>query len=143
MLIEIYEFGTTYRKGHLYVDGRLILTTLEDVDRGLTSDMSYEDIIAIKVPGSTAIPYGEYCVKYRWSNKNKMLVPGLCDVKGFGDIEIHVGNSSADCAGCILVGSGTESGKDKLNWSLTGFKILNNYLRKGVDRVIMLTIKKK
>ena len=143
IVIEVYEFGATYRKGNLYVDGRLILKTLEDKDRELSSEMSESEILEKKVPGYTAIPYGTYEVKYRWSNKNKMRVPGLCNVKGFGDIEIHVGNSSADCEGCILVGVQDKANRDWIEFSLTGFRILNNYLCKVVDKPIELTIRKK
>ncbi len=143
VLIEVYEFGKSYRKGNLYIDGRMVLKTLEDKDRGLRSEMSESEILANKIPAYTAIPFGTYKVKYRWSEKNKMLVPGLSAVKGFGDVEIHIGNSSADCAGCILVGVTDRVNEDWLGYSLTGFRILNTYLCKGIECDIELTIKPK
>lgn len=141
LLIEVYEYGTTYRKGNLYVDGRLILKTLEDKDRSLSSEMDISDILDRKVFGDTAIPFGTYMVKYRWSNLNKAMVPGLCGVKGFSNIEIHVGNSSKDCKGCILVGIEDKPGQDWIAYSGTGMRILNQYLCNGKNVEIELTIK--
>lgn len=139
--IEVYEYGATYRKGNLYVDGRLILKTLEDKDRSLNQSMDIADIMDRKVFGDTAIPFGTYKVKYRWSNLNNAMVPGLIDVKGFRDIEIHVGNSSKDCKGCILVGVDDKPGHDWIGFSGSGMRMLNDYLCKGKNVDITLTIK--
>lgn len=141
LLIEVYEYGTTYRKGNLYVDGRLILKTLEDKDRSLNSEMDISDILDRKVFGDTAIPFGTYMVKYRWSNLNKAMVPGLVGVKGFANIEIHIGNSSKDCKGCILVGVEDKKGEDWIGYSGTAMRILNQYLCNGKNVEIELTIK--
>ena len=51
-----------YTLGKLYVDGVYFCDTLEDRDRGLTQNMSVEQIKSIKVPGETAIPKGTYKV---------------------------------------------------------------------------------
>ncbi len=141
IIIEVYERGLTYRKGRLFIDGRLIMTTLEPTDRALDDSMD-EDLIKVKkVFGYTAIPYGTYQVSLGWSNKFKRVVPHILNVKGFKFIEIHEGNTSEDTDGCILVGMQTTSSNDYIGMSLTATKILNNYLRNGINEPINLTIK--
>jgi len=54
------------------------------------------------------IPSGTYQVKIRWSDKNKMMVPGLLGVPNRSDIEIHIGNAPKDTLGCILPGNHTQ-----------------------------------
>ena len=44
--------------GSLSVDGKFECFILEDKDRGLTDSMSLAEIVAHKVYGVTAIPYG-------------------------------------------------------------------------------------
>lgn len=51
------------------------------------------------------IPPGTYAVEKRFSPKHGFHVPGLKDVPGFSDIEIHPGNYPKDTEGCLLVGS--------------------------------------
>lgn len=46
----------------MYIDGVKFCNVLEDTDRGLTQDMSIEDIQKAKVYGKTAIPTGTYKV---------------------------------------------------------------------------------
>ena len=55
------------------------------------------------------IPKGRYKVEMRESAKHKMMVPGLLEVPGRTDIEIHIGNKAGsfeatDTLGCILPG---------------------------------------
>lgn len=91
--------------GELSIDGVKKYFTLEDTERGLTSDMSLDEIKAIKVKGKTAIPTGRYKVtKYKSPTRGWCLL--LHDVKGFSMIEIHVGNYATDTEGCLLVGMG-------------------------------------
>ena len=52
----------TYVIGDLSIDEVFFSNTLEDTDRGLTSDMSDEQIKEIKQKGITAIPTGRYKV---------------------------------------------------------------------------------
>lgn len=53
---------SSYTLGELYIDGQFFCSTLEDKDRGLTQNMSVEQIKSMKVPGETAIPKGTYKV---------------------------------------------------------------------------------
>ena len=77
--------GTT---GTLWLDAAPIAVTLEDApqkDKG-------------------PIPAGTYRVTLDLSPHFLELRPHLQDVPGFEDILIHVGNTTADTVGCILVG---------------------------------------
>ena len=109
---------SNYTIGNLYINGKWIANTLEDVDRNLNSSMSVEQIKAIKKPNETAIPTGTYEVtlnvvspkfsKYPFYNSiNGGRVPRLLNVKGFEGILIHVmdGPKGAELSeGCIVVG---------------------------------------
>lgn len=75
-----------------------------------------------KVPGATAIPEGEYKVVITPSNRFKRDLPLLLDVPGFTGIRIHPGNTDADTAGCILVG--TAKGPDYVSHSRDAFNLL-------------------
>jgi hypothetical protein len=77
------------------------LCTLEDAVRG---DGDPKTVSEWKIPGSTAIPFGEYRVKLAMSPKRKIIVPWVENVPGFEAIQIHVGNEPKDTDGCILVG---------------------------------------
>ena len=95
----------TYTIGRLYIDGEYICDTIEDKVRD------------IKIQNETAIPYGRYKVamnykspkysnfdKYKWAKEYDGYLPRLIDVPEFDGILIHVGNTSLDTSGCILVG---------------------------------------
>lgn len=94
---------TTYTVGRLYVDGQFFCNTLEDTVRDLSREK--------KVPGKTAIPYGEYKVIFNWSPKFGRNLPRLLNVPAFEGILIHPGNTADDSAGCILVGRNTAVGR--------------------------------
>lgn len=104
-----------YTVGRLYVDGKFFCNTLEDTVRDLNR--------VRKIPGKTAIPYGEYKVVFNWSPKFGRNLPRLLNVPAFEGILIHPGNTADDSSGCILVGKNTEVGRltesrytsDKLN----------------------------
>lgn len=97
--------GKNYTAGKLYLNGEYFCDTLEDQHR--------KD--GVKVPGETCIPEGTYNFQLYYSPKHKCLVPLLENVPMFTMIEIHVGNTIADTAGCILVGK-----RDKVTSKLTG-----------------------
>lgn len=110
----------TYVIGDLSIDEVFFSNTLEDTDRGLTSDMTDEQIKEIKQKGITAIPTGRYKVvmniqspkfsKYKQYEFCDGYLPRLVDVPGFEGILIHIGNYPKDTDGCILVGKNTVKG---------------------------------
>lgn len=109
----------SYTLGKLYVDGVYFCDTLEDKDRGLTQNMSVEQIKSIKVPGETAIPKGTYKVtldvvspkfsKYPFYMQTcGGKLPRLIDVKGYEGVLIHVADGpkrDSLVQGCIGVGN--------------------------------------
>ena len=96
--------------GKRFGDGKKYCNILEDEDRGLTNDMSVDEILAKKKYGETAIPTGRYEVKISWSPKFKKDMPILIAVKGFTGIRIHSGNTAKDSLGCLLVGENSKVG---------------------------------
>jgi len=107
MLIEL-ERRDKSTLGKLFIDGVGFCDTLEDEDRGLTSEMLIDEIKAIKVHSQTAIPKGRYEVVLSYSNRFKKLLPLLVSVKGFEGIRIHSGNTQYHTEGCILLGTASK-----------------------------------
>lgn len=113
--------GPRYTIGKLFINGVYECDTLEDQDRGLTSQMSLEEIKAKKVYRETAIPTGTYSInmttvspKFKdraWAKFCGGKLPRLIDVKGFEGVLIHVGNTYKDTFGCILVGENKLKGQ--------------------------------
>ena len=111
----------TYTIGKLYINGEYFCDTIEDKDRGLRQDMQPSVIRAIKRKGVTAIPTGRYRVtldvqsqKFRKKPMYQFCdgyLPRLVNVTGFEGVLIHVGNTSKDTEGCLLVGKNTKVGK--------------------------------
>ncbi len=138
--------GTNYTIGDLYIDGEWFSNTLEDTDRNLTSTMSKDEIVKVKVYGKTAIPTGTYVVdmntvspkfgKRSWAQPYKGKVPRLQDVPGYEGVLIHPGNTADDTSGCILVGRNKVKGQ--VVESQNTFHSLMNIL-KG-DNDITITI---
>jgi hypothetical protein len=102
--------------GELYVDGVFFSYTLEDVLRPA----------GVKIKHQTAIPAGRYEVVMSWSNRFQRVMPRLVNVPMFDGILIHVGNTSADTSGCILVGKMRE--KNLITESRSAFNRLYNLL---------------
>lgn len=135
-----------YTIGKLYIDGKYFSDTLEDTDRNLTSTMSKDEIVKVKVYGKTAIPTGTYVVdmntvspkfgKRSWAQPYKGKVPRLQDVPGYEGVLIHPGNTADDTSGCILVGRNKVRGQ--VVESQNTFHSLMNIL-KG-DNDITITI---
>lgn len=110
-----------YTIGRLYIDGAFFCDTLEDVDRGLDSCDSLEEIKKVKVYGKTAIPKGTYKInmnivspKFKdraWAKPWCGKLPRLEDVPGYEGVLIHVGNKPEDTLGCILVGENKVKGQ--------------------------------
>ena len=113
--------GPKYTIGRLYIDDEYFCDTLEDIDRGLTFNMSLEEIRKKKVYGKTAIPRGKYRItmkersaKFGAKSSFKFCdgyLPRLLNVPGFSGILIHSGNTAEDSLGCILVGYNKVKGK--------------------------------
>lgn len=93
-----------YTIGKMYINGEYFCDTVEDTDRGLTSEMTYEEIARRKVYGKTAIPTGLYDVALSYSPKFKRSLPLLLSVKGYSGIRIHNGVNADSSLGCIIVG---------------------------------------
>ena len=100
----------SYTVGRVFVDGKRFSESMEDKDRGLTQDMSEEEIKRVKVYGETAIPTGVYTVKMTYSSKYKRNMPEVQNVPGYSGIRIHSGNTAKDSLGCILLGRNTKVG---------------------------------
>lgn len=114
----------TYTPGTLYIDGEKFCDTLEDLDRGLTQDMTIGEIQSKKVYGETAIPKGTYKVttkvvspkfsKYPFYMEvcNGRL-PRLLDVPGYEGVLIHVADGWKKdklLQGCIGIGERQSDG---------------------------------
>lgn len=152
MLLTLYRRfkGTEYTIGSLFIDGQYFCDTLEDVDRGLTSEMTAKQISRKKVYGKTAIPTGKYEVtidqvsqKYASRAAYKAIkgkLPRLLNVTGYTGILIHAGNSADDTAGCVLVGQNLAKGK-VLNSTVTFYKLYPHLQRaKGRGEKIYIEI---
>ena len=132
-----------YTIGKLYIDGKYFSDTLEDTDRNLTSTMSKDEIVKVKVYGKTAIPTGTYAVdmntvspkfgKRSWAQPYEGKVPRLQDVPGYEGVLIHPGNTADDTSGCILVGRNKVKGQ--VVESQDTFKALMKILVKAKDEI--------
>jgi len=84
--------------------------TIEDTDRGLTQEMSLEEIKAGKKYGVTCIPYGRYQVvitkspRFSKQKGRDVFTPQLLNVPGFEGIRIHPANFASELEGCIAPG---------------------------------------
>lgn len=150
-LIRTY-FGSNYTIGKLYVNGEYFCDTLEDKDRGLTSDMSNREINLIKIKNETAIPYGKYEVTlsvqspkysdyntYPWAKRYNAFIPRLIEVPGFDGILIHPGNDHTDTSGCILCGKNTQKGMVTSSQK-TFFNLMDEILIPGSEGGITIEI---
>lgn len=110
LLLKREDFTSKSTIGYLFVNGVFECYVLEDTDRGLTSEMSLEEINKIKQYGVTAIPYGRYRVKRTKSERfslkagHTVVMPLLLDTKGYAGVRIHIGNKPEDTLGCLLMG---------------------------------------
>ena len=133
-----------YCEGKLYIDGIYQCDVIEDVDRGLTNEMSITEIQSKKVYGETAIPKGNYQItldvlspKFKdrsWATFCEGKLPRLLDVPGYEGVLIHVGNDPiTDSLGCILVGQKTKDGW--VSNSTQTFKNLYYKLKQATDQI--------
>lgn len=142
--------GPDYTIGKLYINDVYECDTLEDQDRGLTSQMSISEIELKKVYGKTAIPTGTYKIdmttvspKFKdrvWAKPYKGMLPRLIDVKGYSGVLIHVGNKAEDTLGCILVGENKVKGQ-VVNSTATFYELMTVLLKaQSAGETIELTI---
>lgn len=108
----------TYTPGKLYIDDQFFCFTLEDLDRGLTQEMSIGEIQSKKIHGETAIPKGTYkitldMVSPKFSQYPFYMevcegkIPRLVDVPGYEGVLIHVADGWKKdklLQGCIGIG---------------------------------------
>ena len=114
LLLKRIARRDSYTIGKLYVNGSYFCDTLEDKDRGLDQSLPICVNRAKKMKGKTAIPVGKYRVTLdvkseRFGKKQQYAacsgkLPRLVNVPAFDGVLIHIGNTSADTEGCILVG---------------------------------------
>ena len=105
----------------MYVDGVYECDTLEDTDRGLSNDMTIEEIKKKKVYGQTAIQTETYEInmdvvspKFKnrsWAKPYNGKLPRLMNVSGYEGVLIHVGNKPEDTLGCLRVGQNKIKGQ--------------------------------
>ncbi len=149
-LIRSYNCKT-YCIGHLYVDGKYVCDTIEDVDRGMEQTMPDVELRKLKVPSQTAIPTGMYrvtlgVVSPKFSQKTYYRnfcggrVPRLLNVPAFDGILIHMGVTEKSSAGCLIVGYNTIKGQ--VTDSQKAFEKLYNILR-GENGSIWIEITRK
>lgn len=108
-----YTISRVYLDGKRFGDGKKYCNSLEDEDRGLTSDMSVDEVLAVKNKhkGQTAIPRGRYKVTITYSPRFKKDMPLLNAVKGFTGIRLHPLNNADGSEGCIGFGN-----NDRVGW---------------------------
>lgn len=118
-------------QGVLDIDGAAFCFCLEDVIR----EVAGVEVSKWKVPGVTAIPSGTYPLVIDWSNRFARPMPHLMNVDGFTGVRIHIGNTSADTEGCILVGQ-TREDDTTLGHSHAAFNELMSKLEEATDITI-------
>lgn len=139
--------------GELYINGKRFCYTLEDVDRGLNSTMTAEQIKKVKVASETAIPTGTYTIdmdtispKYSARGANSTYapiafkLPRLVNVPGYSGVLIHIGNYPKDTDGCVLVGQSVASSGEAINGSTAAFWALYAELEKAHKKGQKITI---
>lgn len=125
----------------LYINGKYFSDALEDPDRGLTDNMSLEEIKKIKIKDNTCIPYGTYNVTITYSPRFNRNLPLINNVKGFEGIRVHNGNTPQDSSGCVLLGFNKIKGQ-VIDSKVTVNKfidIVQKALNKGEKVIITIT----
>ena len=100
----------TYTIGKLYIDDVYFCDTIEDTVRDINKNGKFDNGEK-KVHSKTAIPYGNYEIKWTYSPRFKKYTPQLMNVPSFEGIRIHAGNTSADTEGCLILGENKQVGK--------------------------------
>lgn len=115
--------------------------SVEDTDRGLHDYMTEKEILKVKVPKLTCIPYGRYPLEITWSNRFQCLMPILKNVKGFEGVRIHAGNYVGNTDGCLITGYGHSCIVDKDQYMTTKskdcFSELKEYLIRRLKKELV------
>lgn len=96
--------------GKLYVDGRFVCHTLEDVVR----EQFGTPVADWKIRGETAIPSTSYAgTPYRVTLESSQRFGAdtltINGVPGFDAIRMHAGNTEEDTEGCVLLGAAVDA----------------------------------
>lgn len=128
-----YTISRVIINGERFGDGKNWCSVLEDEDRGLTSDMTVQEIRSLKIPGKTAIPRGIYECVITYSPKFKRMLPLLQNVKGYSGIRIHSGNTASETEGCLLPGVNNTIGRvnNSSHWFNLLFTRIQDAIRAG------------
>lgn len=86
------------------INGNRFCHILEDVDRGLDSQMPLKKLLALKQPHITAIPTGRYQVVLSYSPHFKKILPRVLGVPAYDGILQHAGNTDLHTDGCQILG---------------------------------------
>lgn len=114
-IANVKRGNRAYCIGHLYIDDEYFCDTIEDIDRGLSYELSIEENKKLKIKSQTAIPVGTYAVvmnvvsgkfvqKEYYKKFCQGKLPRLLNVKAFEGILMHRGITEASSAGCIILG---------------------------------------
>lgn len=145
----------TYTIGKLEVfhwgEWKWIADTIEDKVRDLNKSGKFDNG-EVKIASETAIPYGTYDItldikspkysnfkKYPKYEKYDGYLPRLVDVPHFEGVLIHIGNTSDDSAGCILVGENKVVGK-VINSTATFYRVMDEWLLPAKRRNDTITL---
>jgi hypothetical protein len=112
ILINRWHFSPKATIGTLSIPSLFKAYSLEDVDRGLSADMSLTDLLAQKVQNQTAIPHGTYQIVMDFSMRFQRIMPHILNVPAFTGIRIHGGNTNLDTDGCPMLGTFFDTNKD-------------------------------
>jgi hypothetical protein len=136
---DVRSMNSTLSK--VYVDAVFECFALEDVDRGLKSEMPLDEIAFRKLRGATCIPEGKYKCIVTFSNRFQRDLPLLVNVPGFEGIRIHPGNTAENTDGCLLPGEART--KDFVSNSVMTFNRLFEKIKTALaaDQQIWVIIK--
>ncbi|MGB3064790.1 DUF5675 family protein [Sphingobacterium thalpophilum] len=144
MLLKRIRQGKNSTLSELYVDGLFQCYVLENSIRDH------------KIKGQTCIPAGRYrlginywggmntAYKKRFPEMHQGMIE-IKDVPGFSNIYIHIGNTHADTAGCLLLGTYFHRDKNRGDYEVYQsqkayqdlYEAVIEYVKKGQ---VMLTI---
>ena len=110
-------------------------STISEVFIGDTLQCScLEDVVReVKLPGKTAIPYGNYEVIVNWSNRFKQPMPLLLNVPNYEGVRIHWGYSASETEWCPLVGTYDPKTSDFVSNSRSAFNLIFPKIKESLE----------